>query len=532
MQKKKLTWWIAATLVLMLFALTGCQTIQGLDVTQAIQNNALVQSAESKGSLRLELVPNHTSALTAGDKAILEVLKDVKLELNNVSMQDKRIISVDGALTYSKGSIPFQASLNETKFALQIEGAKKQIFFDLAKAQGGSFPTELTSSVQKQLMDTRDVLAPALTKFIITNAPNPKQISVSSVSEQVYSETLSLQKLHVEIKGSDLVQLLKEFLTSILADEKGMKELLGQLYDVLVPIIKEQMKASDEDEDDEFSSPFPDLMRAYLDNKTLAVEFAFTTIQQGLQKWLKDWDTTVASAISSSKDPQAQAFLSDKTVLKTDLFVDSDKQIRKVRAELSFPITDASTGISEVKLTYVNDIWNINKPVKAHLITPASDAVDLIEAKAESTSILSFFKKDSQAYSFLRNDLQVAKREVHLMMSPSEDDNSSYDASHPYINADNVSMLPVRFITDRLGAEVKWNKETKQITVTDTLTEKTIILELNSQSAQVNGVAVALDSAPVLKNGATFVPLRFIAEQLGCKIEFDNNTHSVTLTRH
>ncbi|OPH59385.1 hypothetical protein BC351_20985 [Paenibacillus ferrarius] len=531
MQKKKLTSWIAATLVLMLFALTGCQTIQGLDVTQAIQNNTLVQSAQSKGSLRLELVPSHTSTLTAGDKAILDVLKDVKLELNNVSMQDKRVISVDGALTYSKGSIPFQASLNDTKFALQIEGAKKQIFFDLAKAQGGSFPTELTASVQKQLMDTRDVLTPALTKFLIANAPNPKQISVSSVSEQVYSETLSLQKLHVEIKGSELVQLLKAFLTSILADEKGMKELLGQLYDVLVPIFKEQMKASEED-DDEFSSPFPDLMKAYLDNKTLAVEFAFTTIQQGLQKWLKDWDTTVASSLSSVKDPQAQAFLSDKTVLKTDLFVDSDKQIRKVRTELSFPITDASTGISEVKLTYVNDIWNINKPVKANLITPASDAVDLGEATARSSSILSYFKKDSQAYSFLRNDLQVAKREIHLLMSPSEDDNSSYDASHPYINADNVSMLPVRFITERLGAEVKWNKETKQITVTDALTDKTIILELNSQSAQVNGVAVAMDSAPVLKNGTTFVPLRFIAEQLGCKIEFDSKTHSVTLTRH
>ncbi|UKS26397.1 copper amine oxidase N-terminal domain-containing protein [Paenibacillus sp. HWE-109] len=531
MERKRWTWWVSASLVILMFALTGCQNLQGLDVSQAFQNSAAVKSGESRGSLQLELVPGDQTAFTANEKAIFNALKNVKLELTNVAMQDKQHLSVNGALTYSKGTIPFQASLDETQIVLQIEGAKQPIFFDLTDAERGSMPSPLTADMQKQIMDKAESLSPAILKFIIANAPNPSQIAVSSVSEQVYQETLSLQKLHLEIKGSELVGLLKTFLTNIIADDKGLKELIGQLYDVLAPIIKEEMKRSATE--NEFASPFPDLMMAYLDNKTLAVEFVYTTIQQGLQKVLKDWNQNVESSLSSIRDDQVKAFLSDKTVLKTDLFIDGDKQIRKVNAELSFPIADAKSGISAVKLTFVNETWNVNKPVKAASIAITDDALDLSEAPFYGSAILNYFKKDSQAYSLLRNDLQVAKEDIHLLMSTNDDadEYSFYDASHPFINEDNISMLPVRFLSERLGATVKWDDTAKQIIVKDDLTEKTIVFTLNSKSAQVNGTTVALESAAILKNGSTFVPLRFIAEQMGCKIVFDDQTQSVNLTR-
>ena len=529
MQRKRFTWWISTALVIMLLALTGCQAVQGLDLGQAIQNSASIQSAESKGSLQMDIITGNTDGLPADEKRMIDVLNHVKLELKNVKMQDKQHISVDGALTYTKGSIPFQLNVNGTKLTIHIEGAKKPLFFDLMAAQAGltgSSSAALPSDMQQQLLKKAEELCPALLKFFLTNAPNPEHFSVSSVSEPVNSETLSMQKAHIEIKGNELVGLLKAFLTNILADEKGMKELIGQLYDALVPIIKEEMKSSKSG----FSSELPDLMMAYLDNKTLAVEFVYTTIQQFLKKALDEWDKNIEDTLSSVSDSQVKALLSDKTVLKSDFFIDNDKQIRKVNAELTLPITEVSEGVSALKFTYTSEIWNINKPVTASVIDTSGGVLNLSEVTSSKDSFLTYFNKDSKFYSFLREDLKIAKKDIHLLMSQGDDD-YEFDSSHPFINEDQVSMVPVRFISERIGAQVKWNADSKQITVKDELNDKTIILTLNSKTTSVNGSPVQLDSAPILKNGSTFVPLRFIAEQLGCTVGFDNKTGSVTITR-
>ncbi|KRE40168.1 copper amine oxidase N-terminal domain-containing protein [Paenibacillus sp. Soil724D2] len=530
MQRKRFTWWISTALVIMLLALTGCQAVQGLDLGQAIQNSASIQSAESKGSLQMDIITGNTDGLTADEKRLIDVLHHVNLELKSVKMQDKQHISVDGALTlYSKGSIPFQLNLNGTKLTIQIEGAKKPLIFDLMAAQAGSSSTALSSDMQQKLLKKAEELLPALLKFFLTNAPNPEHFSVSSVSEPVNSETLSMQKAQIEIKGNELVGLLKAFLTNILADEKGMKELLGQLYDALVPIIKEEMKASPSKSG--LSSELPDLMMAYLDNKTLAVEFVYTTIQQFLKKALDEWDKNMQETLSSVSDSQVKAFLSDKTVLKTGFFIDTDKQIRKVNAELTLPITEVSAGVSSLKFTYTSEIWNINKPVTASVIDTSGGVFNLSGISTNNDSFLKYFNKESTFYSFLRDDLKIAKKDIHLLMSQGSDDNYEFDSSHPFINEDQVSMVPVRFISERLGAQVKWNADSKQITVRDELSDKTIILTLNSKTASVNGSPVQLDSTPILKHGSTFVPLRFIAEQLGCKVDFDTKTSSVTITR-
>ncbi|MCY9692139.1 copper amine oxidase N-terminal domain-containing protein [Paenibacillus alginolyticus] len=533
MQRKKLTWWISTALVIMLLALTGCQAVQGLDLGQAIQNSASIQSAESKGSLQMDIITGNTDGLPADEKRLIDVLHHVNVELKSVKMQDKQHISVDGALNlYSKGSIPFQLNINGTKFTIHIEGAKKPLFFDLMAAKpglAGSSSPSLSSEMQQQLLKKAEELWPALLKFFLSNAPNPEHFSVSSVSEPVNSETLSMQKAHIELKGNELVGLLKTFLTNILADEKGMKELIGQLYDVLVPVIKEQMKASPSKSG--VSSELPDLMMAYLDNKTLAVEFVYTTIQQFLRKALDDWDKNMQKTLSSVSDSQAKALLSDKTALKTDVFIDTDKQIRKVNAELTLPITEINAGISALKFTYTSEIWNINKPVTASVIDTSGGVLDLSKISTNNDTFLKYFNKDSTFYSFLKDDLKIAKKDIHLLMSQGSDDDYKFDSSHPFINEDQVSMVPVRFLSERLGTQVKWHADSKQITVKDELNDKTIILTLNSKTASVNGSPIQLDSAPILKHGSTFVPLRFIAEQLGCKVIFDNKTGSVNITR-
>lgn len=207
MQKKRLTWWISTALVVLLMTLTGCQAVQGLDIAQAFQNHASITSAAFKETLQLELIPKDTSSLTADEKTFIDTMSSAKIAINNANMQDAQHFSADGALTYSKGSIPFKLNGDGTKFIIKIDGAPKPIVFDpvmetVSRSVGAI--SLLPEGIQNEFGHVIQSVQPALAKFLLKNAANPKNITVTSVSEQVNGETLALQKAHVELNGTEL----------------------------------------------------------------------------------------------------------------------------------------------------------------------------------------------------------------------------------------------------------------------------------------------------------------------------------------
>ncbi len=59
-----------------------------------------------------------------------------------------------------------------------------------------------------------------------------------------------------------------------------------------------------------------------------------------------------------------------------------------------------------------------------------------------------------------------------------------------------------------------------------------IALKVGSSVATVDGRPVTLDTAPIIdRNGRTLVPVRFVAEALGCKVSWDNATRTVTIQK-
>jgi hypothetical protein len=90
------------------------------------------------------------------------------------------------------------------------------------------------------------------------------------------------------------------------------------------------------------------------------------------------------------------------------------------------------------------------------------------------------------------------------------------------------TFLPLRAISEALGATVDWIAETQGITVT--LGENSIGLQIGNTSAVVNGTVMTLDAAPYIKNNRTMVPFRVIAEGLGATVEWDPALRIVTVT--
>lgn len=89
------------------------------------------------------------------------------------------------------------------------------------------------------------------------------------------------------------------------------------------------------------------------------------------------------------------------------------------------------------------------------------------------------------------------------------------------------TLVPLRAIFEALGASVKWNDDTR--TITGKRAETTITLQIDKPSATVNTTRVTLDVPPTIIGGRTLVPTRFIAESLGARVSWNEQTRTVTV---
>jgi hypothetical protein len=98
----------------------------------------------------------------------------------------------------------------------------------------------------------------------------------------------------------------------------------------------------------------------------------------------------------------------------------------------------------------------------------------------------------------------------------------------PPVLEKNRTLVPLRAICEALGSTVEWVDADQSITVTKENTS--ISLKIGSEEALKDGTIVALDVAPYTINGRTMVPLRFISESLGAQVRWDGNTRTISIT--
>ena len=91
------------------------------------------------------------------------------------------------------------------------------------------------------------------------------------------------------------------------------------------------------------------------------------------------------------------------------------------------------------------------------------------------------------------------------------------------------TYTPARFVAESLGAKVVWDEKARTVTITKG--EIKIILVIDSTTAYVNGEKVQMDASAFIADGRTFTPARFVAEQLGACVEWDEETRTVTIIK-
>lgn len=93
---------------------------------------------------------------------------------------------------------------------------------------------------------------------------------------------------------------------------------------------------------------------------------------------------------------------------------------------------------------------------------------------------------------------------------------------------DGRTMVPVRVIAENFGASVGWDEATQTVTVS--LADKEIVLVLGKSEAFVNGESVTLDVAAMEHNGRTLVPLRFVTETFGYNVKYIPSVQQIYIT--
>lgn len=103
-----------------------------------------------------------------------------------------------------------------------------------------------------------------------------------------------------------------------------------------------------------------------------------------------------------------------------------------------------------------------------------------------------------------------------------------FENQYPIIE-DDRTLIPIRGLLEKLGASVEWDHDNYQAIINKD--DIRVTLPIGSSTAYVNANAVELDVPAELRNGRTMIPLRFILDQFGIEIEWDQQTRTVNILK-
>jgi len=101
----------------------------------------------------------------------------------------------------------------------------------------------------------------------------------------------------------------------------------------------------------------------------------------------------------------------------------------------------------------------------------------------------------------------------------------NFPDAEPFIDENSRTQVPIRFVGEALGADVSWDGNTKKVTIT--LNGKKVVLQIGNKNYEVNGQQKQMDTVALLKESRTFVPVRFVSEALGATVKWNANIRTV-----
>ncbi len=144
---------------------------------------------------------------------------------------------------------------------------------------------------------------------------------------------------------------------------------------------------------------------------------------------------------------------------------------------------------------------------------------------------------------FFNSSLALASEDIIITRLFYDGALRDYRAEAVYINIDgspleSYTLIPVvmndrvlvcaRDVFTELDCEIEWDNDSRRVTVSKD--DDVIVIPIDEKVIYKNGSAVSIDTASKIINGYTMIPVRVVAEGLGCDVGFDSETRIVSIT--
>ncbi len=97
----------------------------------------------------------------------------------------------------------------------------------------------------------------------------------------------------------------------------------------------------------------------------------------------------------------------------------------------------------------------------------------------------------------------------------------AFPDAKPFQDENSAVMVPIRFISEKLGAKVGYAQSSGKQTVTLKTDKHSVTMTVGSSTAVVDGKSKTYDSKIIVKQQRTYVPLRLVSEGLGQTVDWE-----------
>ena len=100
----------------------------------------------------------------------------------------------------------------------------------------------------------------------------------------------------------------------------------------------------------------------------------------------------------------------------------------------------------------------------------------------------------------------------------------------PFVDSNNRTQVPLRAAMEAMGAKVDWDGDVRTAVVSKG--SVTVRVPIGAEFVWINGEKKTNDTAALIKDSRTYLPIRIVAEALGADVGWDGNTKTVKITTH
>lgn len=146
------------------------------------------------------------------------------------------------------------------------------------------------------------------------------------------------------------------------------------------------------------------------------------------------------------------------------------------------------------------------------------------------------FEKCCKRFKIIRNALLIPAILIGAVFSSVsayaqisvEVNGSPVEFDSPPVIINERTMLPIRAVSEQMGLKVSWNEADKTVTISNYV--KKLQLTIDSTIMKDNGNDIALDTAPMIINDRTCLPVRAVTESFGAEVNWNGEQQLVSIT--